>query len=146
MKQSNFKSVRKIKLCFHLVLIAVVMVCMFSCNNDSDEQYYIRMGVTETDVLTGEKKDVLIERDYVWDNSKSGDIKSFFLYSNLPEWEVRTEAESDVDWIEVWPGEGNEDGRFYVKVYSNSTSEERTSSLNIIYGGEVYWTIPVIQH
>ena len=100
MKQSNFKSVRKIKLCFHSVLIAVVMVCMFSCNNDSDEQYYIRMGVTE----------------------------------------------SDVDWIEVWPGEGNEDGRFYVKVYSNSTSEERTSSLNIIYGGEVYWTIPVIQH
>lgn len=145
MKQDNFKWMGKVKGCFHAVLIVMLALCISSCESDSDEAYDVKMGITDTDVLTGEKIDALIERDYIWNTSKSGEVKSFFLYSNLPAWMVQSEVESDVEWIEVWPGEGSRDGRFYVKVYPNSTAEERTSSLHIIHDGVVYWTIPIVQ-
>lgn len=130
--------------CIPFFLLGMLAWGMASCHDDNQEEYYVRMGVTQTNASTGEKTDSLIAEGYVWDAPKDGDVKSFFLYSNLPQWAIQVEPASS--WVEVWPGTGGRDGRFYVKVYANESSEERTSTLQLISGGEVYGKVSIIQH
>ena len=42
-----------------------------------------------------------------------GGSQTFLLYSNVPEWSIRCRYGDE--WIDVWPAEGDFDGRFSVR-------------------------------
>ena len=53
-----------------------------------------------------------------------GGSQTFLLYSNVPEWSIRCRYGDE--WIDVWPAEGDFDGRFSVTVDENDRAELRT--------------------
>lgn len=62
-----------------------------------------------------------------------GGSQTFLLYSNVPEWSIRCRYGDE--WIDVWPAEGDFDGRFSVTVDENDRAELRYDHLEIYAGG-----------
>ena len=58
-----------------------------------------------------------------------GGSQTFLLYSNVPEWSIRCRYGDE--WIDVWPAEGDFDGRFSVTVDENDRAELRYDHLEI---------------
>ena len=56
-----------------------------------------------------------------------GGSQTFLLYSNVPEWSIRCRYGDE--WIDVWPAEGDFDGRFSVTVDENDRAELRYDHL-----------------
>ena len=67
-----------------------------------------------------------------------GGSQTFLLYSNVPEWSIRCRYGDE--WIDVWPAEGDFDGRFSVTVDENDRAELRYDHLEIYAGGELMRT------
>ena len=72
-----------------------------------------------------------------------GGSQTFLLYSNVPEWSIRCRYGDE--WIDVWPAEGDFDGRFSVTVDENDRAELRYDHLEIYAGGELMRTLEVRQ-
>lgn len=70
-----------------------------------------------------------------------GGSQTFLLYSNVPEWSIRCRYGDE--WIDVWPAEGDFDGRFSVTVDENDRAELRYDHLEIYAGGELMRTLEV---
>ena len=68
-----------------------------------------------------------------------GGSQTFLLYSNVPEWSIRCRYGDE--WIDVWPAEGDFDGRFSVTVDENNRAELRYDHLEIYAGGELMRTL-----
>lgn len=119
----------------------------FSCD-DADEGSGDGARFTLGETLYGDdnsKTDVPLADDYVWENNRSGAIKAFYIYSDLNYWTVEPTSEEDRVWVEIWPGAGSSDGRFYVRILPNETAAERETQLQIRAGGRELRTIRITQ-
>lgn len=72
-----------------------------------------------------------------------GGSQTFLIYSDMPEWTIRCRYGDE--WIDVWPVEGDFDGRFSVTVEENGRAELRYDQLAIFAGGKPIRTLDVRQ-
>lgn len=143
MESNIYKWAKQVFLC----LLATALITSYtSCSDDDDDNSdgFVELGVTITN-SDGTKEDVLVADNYIWENTKVGSYRAFFMYSNLRKWKITTTNESDAEWLEIWPKEGDKDGRFYAEVSENLTVFERNTTINIEADGKVFRSIPVTQ-
>jgi len=59
------------------------------------------------------------------------------LYSNLEEWSIEPEYESDLEWVACWPKNGSQCGKFYIMVDENKSAIAREATFNVLSAGKV---------
>lgn len=138
MEKNIYKWIRKP---FVLLLTALFVLSFSYCSDDEDDNSdgYVQLGIRVA------KEDILVDADYVWENAKVETYQAFFMYSNLRHWKLTTANPDDEEWIELWPKEGDKDGRFHAKVKENLTIFKREATINIEAGGKIFYKIPVTQ-
>jgi len=58
------------------------------------------------------------------------------LYSNLEEWSIVPEYESDAEWVTTWPRKGSQCGKFYIMVDENKSAIAREATFNVVSAGK----------
>lgn len=72
-------------------------------------------------------------------------VQTFILYSGFPSWHISLSYEDDSQWIDVWPTEGDFDGRFSITVAANPTGYVRSSVLSVYAGKQIVYQLPIRQ-
>ena len=72
-------------------------------------------------------------------------MSTFILYSGFPSWHISLSYEDDSQWIDVWPTEGDFDGRFSITVAANPTGYVRSSVLSVYAGKQIVYQLPIRQ-
>lgn len=67
------------------------------------------------------------------------------MYSNMGPWVIEPAYTGDEEWIDIWPNEGDDSGRFTVTVSANEGAYTRYSSVNVVIGGKVVKSFEVAQ-
>lgn len=67
------------------------------------------------------------------------------MYSNMGPWVIEPAYTGDEEWIDIWPNEGNDSGRFTVSVSANEGAYTRYSTVNVVIGGRVVKSFEVTQ-
>lgn len=71
--------------------------------------------------------------------------QTFILHSGFPAWHIELSYGEDTEWIDVWPTEGDYDGRFSVTVAANPTGYVRNSVLSVRAGKRTVYSLPIRQ-
>lgn len=77
--------------------------------------------------------------------NQGGGSKTIEMYSNQGPWVIEPEFRGDSEWIDIWPNEGSNDGRFTVKVSANPDAYNRMTRINIVIGSKVVKSINLYQ-
>ena len=67
------------------------------------------------------------------------------MYSNMGPWVIEPAYTGDEEWIDIWPNEGDDSGRFTVSVSANEGAYPRYSSVTVVIGGKVVKSFEVAQ-
>lgn len=67
------------------------------------------------------------------------------MYSNMGPWVIEPAYRGDEAWIDIWPNEGDDNGRFTVTVSANEGAYTRYSTVNVVIGGKVAKSFEVSQ-
>ena len=67
------------------------------------------------------------------------------MYSNMGPWVIEPAYTGDEEWIDIWPDEGDDSGRFTVTVAANDGAYTRYSTVNVVIGGRVVKSFEVMQ-
>ena len=67
------------------------------------------------------------------------------MYSNMGPWVIEPAYAGDEEWIDIWPNEGDESGRFTVTVSANTEAYTRYSAVNVVIGGRIVKSFEVTQ-
>ncbi len=67
------------------------------------------------------------------------------MYSNMGPWVIEPAYKGDEEWIDIWPNEGDDSGRFKVTVSANEGAYTRYSTVNVVIGGKVVKSFEVSQ-
>lgn len=67
------------------------------------------------------------------------------MYSNMGPWVIEPAYTGDEEWIDIWPNEGDDSGRFTVSVSANEGAYTRYSTVNVVIGGRVVKSFEVTQ-
>lgn len=133
MKSIQIKNIFKIIL---LTLSCVILVPAFvACDDDNDVKEptdpYANLHMRGIDEA-GLPADVPLGEDYALDlgNGASGSYE-FSVRTNINSWTINAKGEGDLSWVNIWPGTGEGDGRFYFKLSRNLTFEERSAEVVI---------------
>ena len=75
---------------------------------------------------------------------------TYDMYTNADEWQIVPDYsecyDSEYEWIESWPSEGNYDGRFTLSFQANSKQgDTRYAKVNIVSHGQIIQTIDIEQ-
>ena len=75
---------------------------------------------------------------------------TYDMYTNADEWQIVPDYsecyDSEYEWIESWPSEGNYDGRFKLSFQANSKQgDTRYAKVNIVSHGQIIKTIEIEQ-
>lgn len=131
-----------------------IAICMFasaltttitSCSKDDEGEIYVQLGETITDGTTGHQTDALVADDYVCYSPTSGRKSAYYIYSNIKWWTIGLADVTAWEWVEVWPKEGDKDGRFYIQVRLNGTGAPRSTTLHILSNGKAYRSFVINQ-
>lgn len=135
------------------VLLASVAVMAFSGCKEADDHYVTNGAGGDIYVIFGESATTDLElsvdhRGYVG-TDYAGDA-TYDMYTNASEWQIVPDYsqcfDPDISWIESWPAEGNDDGRFTLTFTANTVQgETRYADVNIVSNGQVIQTIKVKQ-
>lgn len=71
--------------------------------------------------------------------------RTFILYSAFPAWHIGLSYAEDSEWIDIWPTEGDYDGRFSVSVAANPMGYVRNSVLTVYAGKQIVYQLPIRQ-
>lgn len=141
-------------------LIALVLLSFtigFSaCAKDPVTNSYSKIGYspnadddTSNPVFTDGVLNVPAEGWKVVEDLKEVDKKTWFnFHSDYPTWNVEVEYlfDKELDWITVWPKNGTDDGRFYIRVATNSdTPYVREAIVYVKSGGNTLDSFKVRQ-
>lgn len=108
----------------------LLAACAFvSCDKDSDEGRSLQL-------------DPALQ---ALDCTAAKTVQTFTVYSDYSHWQVSPAYGADAEWVDVWPAEGDFDGRFSVTVSANATAYMRTTELTVRAGGKILARIPVRQ-
>ena len=67
------------------------------------------------------------------------------MYSNMGPWVIEPAYTGDEEWIDIWPDEGDDSGRFTVTVAANDGAYTSYSTVNVVIGGRVVKSFEVMQ-
>lgn len=67
------------------------------------------------------------------------------MYSNMGPWVIEPAYKGDEGWIDIWPNEGDDSGRFTVSVQPNEGAYTRYSTVNVVIGGKAVKSFEVSQ-
>lgn len=67
------------------------------------------------------------------------------MFSNQGPWVIEPAYVGDEEWIDIWPNEGDDNGRFTVTVAANEGAFTRYSTVNVVIGGRVVKSFEVSQ-
>lgn len=124
-----------------LSFLSALAVFSISCEDDDEvANPYLQLGITTTT-----KNDSIIGSDYIYKVAKNGGSQYFFLNTNIGDWTL-TPEEANQDWVVIWPAEGNNDGRFGVRVTANQQATTRKAIVYVIDSeGQVKGRLPIEQ-
>ena len=114
----NLRSLRSLAAC----IFACAGALGVSCQEDDthSEDPYIRF----TEEITSLSYD------------KSGGKQEIEMYTNMGNWTVETSFAEDAEWLDIWPREGHDSGRFTVTVGKNKEAYTRFGTVNVVIGGK----------
>lgn len=67
---------------------------------------------------------------------RSGGTQDFEMYTNMGDWTIETTFAEDEEWIDIWPREGHNSGRFTITVGENTEAFARYGTVNVVVGGK----------
>lgn len=67
---------------------------------------------------------------------KSGGKQEIEMYTNMGDWTVETTFAEDGQWLDIWPREGRNSGRFTITVDKNEAAYSRFGTVNVVVGGK----------
>lgn len=120
------------------------MILMFSCvmlaagfmacsDDDIDEpaDLYADLHIRGNDEA-GNPADLPLEDGYLLELG-NGESSSYHysVKTNMQSWTVSSKGEGDLSWLRIWPGTGEGDGRFYIKLSKNYGFTERNAQIVI---------------
>lgn len=123
-----------------------------ACSDDGNETngayLYIEGNVYEFDF--GSDGNVGKNADGKWNSlheafAVNGCSMRLSLFSNMGAWRIEPLYAEDLEWLDVWPSRGENEGRFWLTVDRNRTGYSRVSTLNIISHDRIVQTIQVTQ-
>ena len=102
---------------------------------------------------TGCSSDEEIDAPYLYFGEKieslsytvNGGSLTVEMYSNMGPWVIEPAYAGDEEWIDIWPNEGDESGRFTVTVSANTEAYTRYSAVNVVIGGRIVKSFEVTQ-
>lgn len=138
----NINNRKKIHLVF--LLLFTLGLTFSSCKDDNDiieTGTDVKFGLTNKN-SEGVEYDVPMADDYICSFKKGGGAQYFYVESNVGQWTLAAE-EGYEKFVQIWPKEGKNDGRFGVKVLVNPTAYEQSFSVNLKNAaGKVMGKIP----
>lgn len=120
-------SIKTAGLYFATALISAFVSC--STDNEAEEAPYLYFG-EDIEMLSF---------------GQAGGQHTFEMYSNQGPWVVEPEYKGDETWIDIWPNEGNNDGRFTLSVSENKNAETRISRMNVVVGSQIVKSVQIQQ-
>lgn len=75
----------------------------------------------------------------------NGGALTIEMYSNMGPWVIEPAYRGDEEWIDIWPNEGDDSGRFTVTVSPNTGAYTRYSTVNVVIGRKVVKSFEVSQ-
>lgn len=123
-----------------------------ACSDDGDETdeayLYIEGDAYEYDF--GSDGNVGKDADGKWNSlheafAVNGCSMRLSLFTNMGAWRIEPLYAEDLEWLDVWPSHGENEGRFWLTVDRNQTGYSRVSTLNIISRNRIVRTIRVSQ-
>lgn len=114
----NLRSLRSLAACIFVCAGALGVSCQEDDTHSEDP--YIRF----TEEITSLSYD------------KSGGKQEIEMYTNMGNWTVETSFAEDAEWLDIWPREGHDSGRFTVTVGKNEEAYTRFGTVNVVIGGK----------
>ena len=68
------------------------------------------------------------------------------MYSNMGPWVIEPAYTGDEEWIDIWPDEGDDSGRFPAPGAANDGACPRYSTVNVVIGRRVVPALRVMPH
>lgn len=75
----------------------------------------------------------------------NGGEQTIEMFSNQRNWVVQPAYADDSEWIDIWPNEGNYDGRFKITIAKNEGAYTRVSAVNVVISGKIVKSVRVSQ-
>lgn len=104
-------------------------------------------------LAAGCSKDVDVDAPYLYFGEEveslaytvNGGSLTVEMFSNQGPWVIEPAYIGDEEWIDIWPNEGDDNGRFTVTVAANEGAFSRYSTVNVVIGGRVVKSFEVSQ-
>lgn len=110
------------KLPLRLGLLLFLTFAGVACSQDETavEDPYVRFG------------EEISELSY----DRTGGSQDFEMYTNMGDWTIETSFVEDAEWIDIWPREGHNSGRFTITIGENTGAFARFGTINVVVGGK----------
>ena len=110
------------KLPLRLGLLLLLTFAGVACSQDETavEDPYVRFG------------EEISELSY----DRTGGSQDFEMYTNMGDWTIETSFVEDAEWIDIWPREGHNSGRFTITIGENTGAFARFGTINVVVGGK----------
>ncbi|MCM1503313.1 MAG: DUF5689 domain-containing protein [Bacteroidales bacterium] len=113
----------------------------------------IIMAAMSAAAVSCEKEKAAVEEPYLYFGqniemmsfTQSGGSKTIEMYSNQGPWVIEPAYNDDLEWIDIWPNEGNNDGRFTITVSRNEEAYNRMTQINVVVDSKVIKSVNLYQ-
>lgn len=141
-KTRNWKTI------FLLTAATILFSVSFSSCDENDPDPIggsdVAFGVTYKG-SDGVERDSLLPTDYVCSFPQKGGSMYFYMESNVGKWTL-SPGEGQESWVEIWPAEGEGDGRFGIKALPNPSAYPRDYTINVVNSaGQIMGRLPIYQ-
>ncbi|MDO9634304.1 MAG: DUF5689 domain-containing protein [Paludibacter sp.] len=134
---------------FFLIVAATIMtsVLVTSCEDENPNPIGgsdVAFGLTNKN-SEGLEFDIAMPADYVCTFDQKGGTQYFYMESNIGKWTL-SPGEGHEKWVDIWPAEGKDDGRFGIKATPNPSAYPRDYTINVLNSrGKIMGSFPVYQ-
>ena len=133
--------------CYLFLATFITCVMVSSCeekNPDLPVGTDVAFGLTNKNA-EGVDFDSPMPDDYVCYFPQKGGSQYFYMESNIGKWKL-SPGEGHEKWVDIWPAEGKDDGRFGIKATPNPSAYPRDYTINVLNSrGQIMGRIPVYQ-
>lgn len=142
------QNIRNWKTIFIFVAVTIMTsVVVSSCEEDNKNPIGgsdVAFGLTNKNA-EGIEYDIAMAADYIASFEQKGGSQYYYIESNIGKWTLSA-GEGHEKWVEIWPAEGQDDGRFGIKATPNLSAYARDYTINVLNSqGKIMGSFPVYQ-
>ncbi len=148
MKANKYLSIKAVRILPIAVLLALAVGFTACQKDDPTVDTYIDLGIPDDKLKIEAPVEGIADKESTSDQSYLKNRLWYNVHTDYQAWQIEVEYlyDADLDWVTVWPKNGEVDGRFSVSVARNKTTPYlREALVHIKSGGQTLKTIKVSQ-